>query len=236
MESEVIILAGGLGTRLQNLLPGIPKPMVPVNDRPFLSYLLGYLKKFNPTRIILSVGYRHEQIADYFGNQFSGIDLVYSVEETPLGTGGAIKKSLQLCNSEDVFILNGDTFFEIDLEYMAHQHLNNQSDITIAVKEMHDFDRYGTVAIAGNRIVQFVEKRFVAKGLINAGTYLLKKQRFLEIEWPEKFSFEKDFLESQVGKLNFAPCLADGFFIDIGIPEDYQKAQDDFKTLFATKP
>lgn len=232
MKSDVIILAGGLGTRLQNLLPGIPKPMVPVNNQPFLKYLLDYVIKFKPSRIILSVGYRHEQINEFFGNKYEGTELFYSVEEFPLGTGGAIRKSIQLSGSENVFILNGDTFFDVDLVQMELQHLDRQTDITIALKEMINFERYGSVSVQGNRIAKFIEKQFVEKGLINAGTYLLNKQRFLEFSWPEKFSFEKEYLEKFVEKSIFAPFFADGYFIDIGIPEDYLKAQQDFKMIF----
>ncbi|MEI7423635.1 MAG: D-glycero-beta-D-manno-heptose 1,7-bisphosphate 7-phosphatase [Prolixibacteraceae bacterium] len=230
MKSDVIILAGGLGTRLQNLLPGIPKPMVPVNDQPFLKYLLGYVNKFRPTRIILSVGYRHEQIREYFGDNFEGTELLYSIEEFPLGTGGAIFQSIQLSDSDHVFILNGDTFFDVDLDQMESQHINKQPDITIALKEMRNFERYGSVFIQDNRITRFIEKQYVERGQINAGTYLLNKQRFLENHWPEKFSFEKEYLEKFVEKGFFAPFYADGYFIDIGIPEDYAKAQHDFKT------
>jgi D-glycero-alpha-D-manno-heptose 1-phosphate guanylyltransferase len=232
MKSDVVILAGGLGTRLQNLLPGIPKPMVPVNEQPFLKYLLGYVNKFNPARIILSVGYRHEQIIDYFGDNFEGTRLIYSIEESPLGTGGAILKSIQLSESKNVYILNGDTFFDVDLEQMERQHHDKQADISIALKEMLNFERYGSVSVHENRITRFIEKQFIEKGFINAGTYLLSKQKFLDINWPEKFSFEKDYLEKYVEKSFFAPYFADGYFIDIGIPEDYLKSQADFKMLF----
>ena len=195
MKSDVIILAGGLGTRLQNLLPGIPKPMVPVNDQPFLKYLLGYVNKFRPSRIILSVGFCHEKISGYFGDNFQGTELLYSVEDFPLGTGGAILKSIQLSESDNVLILNGDTFFDVDLDQMEEQHFNNHADITIALKEMLNFDRYGSVYIQDDRITKFIEKQFVEKGQINAGTYLLNKLKFLEISWPDKFSFEKEYLE-----------------------------------------
>ena len=235
MKSDVIILAGGLGTRLQNLLPGIPKPMVPVNKQPFLKYLLGYVNKFCPARIILSVGYRHEQISSYFGLDFEGTELIYSIEESPLGTGGAIKKSIELCGSENAFILNGDTFFDVNLDQMEQQHIEKKADITIALKEMLNFERYGSVTVHDNKITGFREKKFIEKGLINAGTYLLNKQKFLGIDWPEKFSFEKDYLERYMEKSLFSPFTADGYFIDIGVPEDYLKSQDDFKIIFPTK-
>jgi D-glycero-alpha-D-manno-heptose 1-phosphate guanylyltransferase len=232
MKSDLIILAGGLGTRLQHILPGIPKPMAPINDLPFLQYLLLYIKKFNPKRIILSVGYENNQIVSYFGNQFEGIELIYSIENNPLGTGGAIKKSLLCSSTDNSFIINGDTFFDVDLNQMEKQHLHNQDDMTIAVKEMIDFNRYGSLLIENKRIINFAEKKFITKGFINAGIYSINNQKFLEINWPEKFSFETEFLEKYVDKLFFSPFYAEGYFIDIGIPEDYYKAQNDFKSLF----
>lgn len=232
MESNVIILAGGLGTRLQHILSGIPKPMAPVNDQPFIKYLFLFLKKFNTKRVILSVGYEHNQILKYFGNHFSGIELIYSIENSPLGTGGAIKKSLLLSTTNNTFILNGDTFFDIDLNLMEKQHIENQKEMTIAVKEMADFDRYGSLLIEKDRIVNFEEKKFIEKGFINAGIYLINQQKFLEINWPEKFSFESEFLEKYSKKFFFAPFYSESYFIDIGIPEDYYKFQHDYKSLF----
>jgi D-glycero-alpha-D-manno-heptose 1-phosphate guanylyltransferase len=107
-----------------------------------------------------------------------------------------------------------------------------QHDITIAVKEMTNFERYGSLLIENNRIINFVEKKFMEKGLINGGIYLLNRQHFLDINWPDKFSFETEFLEKHANRLFFSPFFSEKYFIDIGIPEDYYKAQDDFKSLF----
>jgi len=232
MESDVIVLAGGLGTRLQHVLQGTPKPMAPVNDQPFLSYLLLFLKKFNPQRVILSVGYECDQIINYFGDQFAGIELIYSIEETPLGTGGAIKKSLLCSNTKNTFILNGDTFFDVDLDQMESQHFDKRKEITIAVKEMVDFDRYGSLIIENERIIDFAEKRLIKKGFINAGIYLINRSDFLDINWPERFSFETEFLEKYANTFFFSPFFSEKYFIDIGIPEDYYKVQADFKLMF----
>jgi D-glycero-alpha-D-manno-heptose 1-phosphate guanylyltransferase len=232
MKSDVIILAGGLGTRLHHILSGIPKPMAPVNNFPFLHYLLQYLQKFNPPRIILSVGYEYQQITSYFGNQFSGIELVYSIEETPLGTGGAIKKALEISTTNNSFVINGDTFFDIDIDRMEKQHLLTKKEVTIAVKEMQKFNRYGTLKIENDRISEFIEKKQVEKGFINAGIYAIDRNAFLSCNWPEKFSFENDFFEKFSNQFFFSPFFSDGYFIDIGIPDDYHKVQDDFKKLF----
>jgi len=232
MESDVIILAGGLGTRLQHLLTNIPKPMAPINDHPFLFYLLSYIRKFNPKKIILSVGVYHEKIIDFFGVNFCGVEIIYSIENSPLGTGGAILKSLQFSDTKNTFILNGDTFFELDFNKMERQHQESKHAITISVKEMHHFDRYGSLKIANSRIIKFIEKKNIEKGYINAGTYLLNREKFQEIQWPEKFSFETGFLEKFTSKYFFSPFYSEGYFIDIGIPEDYIKVKHDFKSKF----
>ena len=233
MQSDLIILAGGLGTRLQHLLDKIPKPMAPVNNQPFLAYLFHYLKKQDCKRVILSVGHLNESILNYFGKKYLGIEIIYAIENTPLGTGGAIRLAMGKVKTNTAFIMNGDTFFNIDLQSMEHQHFTNKNELTIAVKEMHDFERYGTLNITNNQIIYFEEKKPLKKGYINAGTYLLNKEEFLNVNWPERFSFEKDFLEKYTSTIKMVPFYSDGYFIDIGVPEDYQKVQQDFKTLFS---
>lgn len=232
MNSEVIILAGGLGTRLKHLLNDIPKPMAPVNDVPFLTYLFRYLKKHQVQRVLLSVGHLHESIQDCFGSSFMGIDISYVIEDVPLGTGGAINKALQQAHSQNVFILNGDTFFDVDLNKMEQQHHQLEHEITIAIKAMQNYDRYGSVLVKDSRIVAFEEKKETKQGYINAGTYLIDRQKFTSLNWPLKFSFENDYLEKYCNSSFFAPYYSDGYFIDIGIPEDFHKVQSDFKILF----
>lgn len=232
MYSDLIILAGGLGTRLKHLVPDLPKPMAPINDIPFLSYLLKSIKKYNPQRIILSVGYMHKKIEAFFGNSFSGTELLYSIEETPLGTGGAILKAMSLCRSENVFVVNGDSLFLADYAKMESQHFLKKSKITLAVKEMDKFDRYGTLEINNDRIYSFFEKKYVDKGFINGGIYLIDKEFFGQMNWPEKFSFETDFLEKYVTSIQFNSFVSDAYFIDIGIPVDFEKAQYEFPTIF----
>jgi D-glycero-alpha-D-manno-heptose 1-phosphate guanylyltransferase len=224
----VIILAGGLGTRLRPVISDLPKPMAPVNGKPFLHYLFQYLTRYEISEAILSVGYRHEAIADFFGNEYLGIKVQYSIEEEPLGTGGAIKKAFELAD-DCAYVLNGDTFFDVNLNELNAFYIRSNGDIALALKEMVNFDRYGTVSLNGSgRITQFTEKKFLKKGLINGGVYFMEKRIFRQVETAEKFSFEKDVLEKYVGQLNFTGKVFNGYFIDIGIPEDYQRAQSDF--------
>lgn len=223
---EAIILAGGFGTRLSHIVSDVPKPMAPLKGYPFLKYIMDYLleKEFN--HIILAVGYKAQIIQDYFGNNYQGINISYSIEDNPLGTGGAIKKALNFCLEENVFIINGDTYFNVDLEKMNTFHSKNNSSLTVAIKSMDNFERYGAVIVEENLIKKFEEKKATIKGKINGGVYLMKKA-VLDITNEKAFSFEKIILESKV--VDIYAFEDDGYFIDIGVPEDYYKAQKDFE-------
>jgi D-glycero-alpha-D-manno-heptose 1-phosphate guanylyltransferase len=224
-----IVLAGGLGTRLRSVIRDLPKPMAPVNGKPFLHYIFQYLVKQQITEVVLSVGYRHETIKEFFGFEYMGIKIQYSVEEEPLGTGGGIKQAFDLLNGP-AYVLNGDTYFDIDLDSLQQFYLQTNSSIAIALKQMKNFDRYGTVQLnAENRITKFEEKRFLPEGLINGGIYFFNKDLFSFVDVGQKFSFERDILEKHAGVLRFSGKVFDGYFIDIGIPEDYNKAGHDFK-------
>ncbi len=228
---EAIILAGGLGTRLRSVVKEIPKPMAPVNDIPFLCYLLHYLHQYDVNRVILSVGYKHEAIKTYFGNAYHGMELVYVVEEVPLGTGGGIKLALANARDAEVFLLNGDTFFAVDLFALSREFQQNPAALCLSLKEMTDFDRYGIVTFKGNQVTGFKDKAYCSKGWINGGVYALTSSLLEGNALPEKFSFESDFMEREVHSGQFSAFFSPAYFIDIGIPEDYEKVQRDFKDM-----
>lgn len=224
---EAIVLAGGLGTRLRTIVSDVPKPMAPIGDKPFLEKILKYLQKNNVTRVILSVGYKWEIIKNYFGNSYKNIELIYSVEDNPLGTGGAIKKALGLCENKEVFIINGDTLFDVDLSILK---LESNNKLILSLKPMKSFDRYGCVETNVDGLVTtFTEKGFRDIGNINGGIYLMSKNIFDEFDLKENFSFE-DFIKTNCERLNISTKIFDRYFIDIGIPEDYEKAQIDLRT------
>lgn len=224
MIIEAIILAGGLGTRLRNTVPDLPKCMAPVAGRPFLFYVINYLRSQGVEKFIFSLGYKHEIIEEYLADQFSTLQYQCSVEQEPLGTGGAIKLALQKTSEKNVLITNGDTLFKITVTQMEDAHQLQDADCTLALKPMTRFDRYGAVELAGNKQVKsFSEKKFHEKGLINGGFYLLRTDKFPAASFPEKFSFEQDYLERK--KDGLFGYTEDGYFIDIGIPEDYDRAQ-----------
>lgn len=233
---EVIILAGGLGTRLRSTIGNeIPKCMAPVAGNPFLWYLLKYLTKYPVNRVIFSVGYLRHVIIDWIdevGGEFP-FSFDYVIEEKPLGTGGGIKLAMRKCVMKDVIVLNGDTFFDVDLNDFYNYHHLYPATVSLALKSMTNFERYGQVKIdnVGHDIQEFCEKKLCKEGLINGGVYLINRDN---VQWPEedKFSFETEMLEMGVKKGKLYGFDFGGYFIDIGIPTDYTKAQEDFKRLF----
>ena len=228
-DLEAIVLAGGLGTRLRSVVSDLPKPMAPIGDKPFLEYILKYLQKNGITRVILSVGYKWEAIKEYFGDKFESIELIYSVEDEPLGTGGAIKKAMNQVKNSQVYIINGDTFFDVDLKSLD---LKDKSKLILSLKHMTDFDRYGCVENDENNLVTaFTEKGYRESGNINGGIYLASKDIFNEYDLDEKFSFE-EFMQVNFEELKISVKVFEKYFIDIGIPEDYQKAQSEIKIIY----
>ena len=232
MIKEAIVLAGGKGTRLQSVVSDVPKPMAAVNGKPFLAYLLEDLSSQGLESVILAVGYKREVIMDYFGDNYQGMEVRYSVEEEALGTGGAIRLACKLCEHERVAAINGDTFFRVDLQKLSEFHSTHQAKLSIALKSMMDFDRYGTVILDENgRIIGFEEKSYKVQGLINGGIYVFDKRILTDTDFPEKFSFEKEILESRYQEWPFYGLSFDTYFIDIGIPKDYEQSQHDLAAL-----
>jgi len=227
-DSKVaIVLAGGFGIRLRDAVPDLPKCMAPVNGRPFLFYVINYLREQGIEKFIFSLGYKHEIVTDYLESQFATLDYSCSIEKEPLGTGGAILASCYLSPGKTVLVVNGDTLFKIDLEKAWQEHIKFNSDCTLLLKPMEDFDRYGVVELnEDSSIKNFKEKQFYKKGLINGGVYVLNADQFIAEELPAKFSFEKEYLAKYFATRRIYGCLQDGYFIDIGIPADYYKVQE----------
>jgi len=231
---EAIILAGGFGTRLKSVVENIPKPMALINEKPFLEYLFIYLQKSGIEHIILSVGYNWEIISSYFGTKYGEMDISYAVEKEPLGTGGGIRLAMQHMKSEYTFILNGDTFFEVNLMDLSEFYFAHMADLCITVKRKRDFFRYGTVELEICKVVGFKEKQAVKYGLINGGVYITRKSIFDNYNLPEKFSFESDFLEKYLSDMKICAMRCTEYFIDIGVPLDYEKAVLELPAIIKT--
>ena len=235
MIKEAIILAGGLGTRLRSVIADKPKCMAPVDGKPFLHYLIHFLQKQGIENFIISVGYMHEIIEDFLKENYTELNYKISLENEPLGTGGAIKLACKKSSQKNILVCNGDTLYKIDCNSLSKFHEHAESVCTLSLKPMNNFDRYGVVELNEDQSVKsFKEKQFYKSGLINGGVYALNVIEFLKENLPDKFSFEKDYLEKNVQqqtnkKGRFYAKVQDEYFIDIGIPEDYERAQAELK-------
>ena len=227
---EAIILAGGLGTRLRDAVPELPKCMAPVGGQPFIRYVTDYFKRSGIEHFIFALGYKSDYFEEFFKESFPNHGYSVSLEQEPLGTGGAIRQACTLARTGTALILNGDTFFRIDLAALSDFHTEKDADCSLCLKPMKDFDRFGVVELNENqRVMDFREKQHYASGLINGGVYALNTGRFLNEGLPEKFSFEKDYLEK--GNHSLYGIMQDNYFIDIGIPEDYRRVQQEINQL-----
>ena len=225
-NSTVIILAGGFGTRLRAVVQDVPKPMAPINDRPFLEFQLLFLEESGVQNVVIATGYKADVISDHFGHAFRSLKLRYSHENEPLGTGGGLIKAAGLVSSvEPLFVMNGDTFFPISLTDMLESHQVNKADITMAMMKIHERGRYSPFDIAPNgRLSIGSDGASVHK---SAGIYLFSQEMVsdLQARRVERLSFEDDltplFLDAD---LHLFAYVADVPFIDIGVPDDYHRA------------
>lgn len=221
---EAIVLAGGYGTRLREIVPSLPKPMAPVAGRPFLAILLASLAKKGFKRVVLSVGFMADKISNYFGSEYLGMQLIYEVEYQPMGTGGALRLALSNCQSDHIFVFNGDTF--VDLEVIEMEKLWQANHVpSIVVREVQDASRFGSVIVDGGRVISFLDKGIAGAGMINAGCYLVPKNLLDEFELGTSFSLESEFFYGAVRLQKINGFVTHGLFIDIGVPDDYRLAQ-----------
>ncbi|MEP6713142.1 MAG: nucleotidyltransferase family protein [Ferruginibacter sp.] len=223
--TQAIILAGGLGTRLRSAVPDLPKCMAAVAGKPFLQHVIAYLQQQGVKDFIFSIGYKHDVIEDFLRDKYPSLNYQLSIEAEPLGTGGAIKMACEKVSGKNTLVLNGDTLFKIDINKLLTFHQQQNASCTLALKPMYNFERYGVVDIDAAGIIQsFKEKQFYKTGLINGGVYILNAPDFLSLDLPQKFSFEKDYLEKFYTTKKITGIVQDNYFIDIGIPEDFEKA------------
>lgn len=230
---QALILVGGLGTRLKDISKDMPKSMMPVQGIPFLEHVLVNLKRHRIDEIILCVGHLHGSIERYFENGSKwGIKITYSCENRQLGTGGSIKLAQQFVTGDNFMVLNGDSFLNCNPTKLVRFHVHNHAFLTMALVKIEDTRRYGTVEINNDgRIIRFSEKTDISKSLlINAGLYVFNKQIFEYIPSGRDVSLEREIFPKIIHKRIFG--LADhSYFIDIGTPADYERAQVDFPVL-----
>jgi D-glycero-alpha-D-manno-heptose 1-phosphate guanylyltransferase len=221
---EAIVLAGGFGTRLRQVVPDLPKPMAPIAGRPFLEILLSTLARKGFTRVVLSLGFMSDKIIEHFGNSFKGMELLYEVEPLPLGTGGAIRAALARFLSDHVYIFNGDTYLDLEVDALERLWQSKHNPV-IVVREVADTARFGKVEMRDGQVVAFREKGMSGPGLINAGCYILPQNLLDDFPSNKPFSIESEFFIESLQRIRFDGFITHGRFIDIGVPDDYALAQ-----------
>lgn len=222
---EAVILAGGYGTRLRKVVADVPKPMAPIAGRPFLEIQLGMLRSRGFGHAVLAIGYLGHTIVEHFGDRFGDLELSYAIEDTPLGTGGAVQRALRECRSDRAFVFNGDTYLELDFEAADRLWRADHRGVLVA-RTVPDTARYGRLAVAAGYVHGLIEKGAAGPGVINAGCYLLNRGQLEEYAAQPPFSFENDYLARRLLTEPFHLLLTDGLFIDIGVPEDFTRAQE----------
>jgi NDP-sugar pyrophosphorylase family protein len=226
MIKQALILAGGFGTRLGKLTKDTPKPMLLVNNRPFVEYLVLNLKKYGVNNIIFSTGYYSKKIINFFGDGSSyGINISYVEELSPLGTGGAVKNAFLNLDSE-FMVLNGDSLFDINYKILSDLLIVDKNAlVSIALRETEDVSRYGSVLTSGDYVKAFNEKSLNnALGLINGGVYIMKKE-VLDSFSDGKSSLEQDWFPKLAGMNKLLGKKVEGYFIDIGVLDDFNRSQ-----------
>lgn len=230
---DAIVLCGGKGTRLASVITDVPKPLAPIGGRPFLDYLLHYLKNTAViSRIILATGYLAPKVEAHYGASFCDLPIVYSVEEEPLGTGGAIFQAMRSFNIEEpFFILNGDSFVDVDLNKLLELLNIQQQGMALTLYDVDDAARFGTVACDDERVTGFFEKTGrMEPGLINAGIYAVHPETFDHWKWTRGFiSLEQTVLPELVKRGLVSAIKSGTRFIDIGLPETYASAASFFE-------
>jgi D-glycero-alpha-D-manno-heptose 1-phosphate guanylyltransferase len=232
MFPDVVILAGGLGKRLHSVTGGAQKVLAKIGGQPFLEILIDYIASQGGRRFILCVGHGSEEVEKYFKNKYQDREIIFSREDSPLGTGGAIKQGAQHVKTDQFLAMNGDCFCVIDYNALIASHKKHKANATIAITSLPDVRDYGSITVnEKSQIIAFKEKStLVQAGLINTGTYCLDRGVFNLAQTPQKFSIENDFFPQLVGQ-GFYAFEVENRFIDIGTPERYSWAQEHLKSL-----
>ncbi|HBH78502.1 MAG TPA: phosphohexose mutase [Nitrospira sp.] len=225
---SAVILAGGLGTRLRSAVPDLPKPMAPINGRPFLEHQLEYWINQGVSRFVLSVGYRHEAITGHFGAHYKGVEIEYAIEDQPLGTGGGLLLAVEKLDQDKPFLLlNGDTYFEADWNALDVFAVEHEADWCFSLFETSERGRYMGIEMSAQGRITLL-KSGVEQGprLANGGVYWVHP-RALSGTWRlgEKLSLEDDlFPHALTAGRRLCGIEFGGTFIDIGVPDDYHRA------------
>ncbi len=235
-DVTAVILAGGLGTRLRSVVSDRPKVLAPVDGVPFLSHILKQIACSKIEEAVLLVGHGAKQVCSTLGNRQFGVNLSYSLETEPLGTGGAVRLALPKIRGKTILLMNGDSYCHLDLRAFAEYHLGHGGKVSLSLTWMDNASRYGRVALGlDERITGFAEKvAHPAPGWINAGIYLIDRELFEGHELNRQISLERDLIPDWLSKHDVFGFRG-GEFIDIGVPESYSQANVFFRTISGCK-
>jgi D-glycero-alpha-D-manno-heptose 1-phosphate guanylyltransferase len=222
---EAIVLVGGLGTRLRKVISDVPKPLAPVAGRPFLAWVLDRLAHGGMRHVILAAGYMADRVRETVGTEWSGMRVNYSIENSPLGTGGAIRQACVMLERDAVHVLNGDTFTAYDPAALERETSSRGATLGMALAQVQDTARYGAVIRDGTRVIGFSEKGTTGPGYVNAGSYFLTREAIEGLPDASCYSFETEVLAPLVAEGSVIGFDRTSDFIDIGVPEDYKRAQ-----------
>ncbi len=228
-DITAVILAGGFGTRLQPVVSDKPKVLADVSGKPFLSYLLEQLLPAGIRKAVICTGYRAEQIQDCFGAAYDSLGIVYSREDEPLGTGGALRLALPKLSSETILVMNGDSYIDADISAYIDWFSEKKLQAALLLSWAEDTSRYGSVIINDDKTIASFEEKSenASQGWINAGVYLLRKSLIASMPAGKDYSLEREFFPKLTAKGLYGFCVG-GRFIDIGTPESYAAAQEFF--------
>jgi D-glycero-alpha-D-manno-heptose 1-phosphate guanylyltransferase len=233
---EAIVLVGGLGTRLRAVVNDVPKPLAAIRGKPFLTYLLDLLADNHIKKVVLATGYMGDVIVASIGHRWRGMEVEYSDEDSPLGTGGAIAQAASRLDGEAFYVLNGDTYVDLDYAAFDAHMVHCGAVLGMALSSVPDTARYGAVQVENGRVVGFVEKGVSGPGYINAGVYRLSRPLLASLPQKGTYSFETDVLIPLVAQGSVVAFTSNTGFIDIGVPEDYLRAQEELCPRSAEKP
>jgi mannose-1-phosphate guanylyltransferase len=227
--ADAIILCGGAGTRLRSVTGEAPKSLATIGDRPFLDILINQLRRHGFEHVILAVGYQRDLIRSHFSNRAHDISLEYSIESTPLGTGGALRNAVDFVKSESVLIMNGDSYTDADLSGFVSDHCESRADLTVLVVPTDGRVDCGLVSVnPDGKVVGFKEKQS-ATGMqyVNAGIYILDRKILYEMPPNQRVSLEEELFPRLLAQgKNIRAFHHSGGCIDIGTPERYLHAQE----------
>jgi len=232
-DITTVILAGGLGTRLRPVLSDRPKVLAEVLGRPFLTYLLDQLSSADARQVILCTGYMGDKVQETYGDTYKSLHLLYSQEDEPLDTGGALRLALPLIESNHVLVMNGDSYVHVDLNSYVDWFFNIDRKAALLLVKVLDTSRYGMVKVKKDESILIFEEKGMNKGAgwINAGVYLVNTSLLRPIPSEKAFSIEREFFPSLVGNGLFG-YKCKGRFIDIGTLESFNKAEKILKSEF----